>query len=282
MQCHENEHIQIDELKICYTATPENLHELTSIEIGSCLVLYGFKFCRTISDRFRYYFEVWENDKLVAWLKYGLYTDLSETKHFVYFKVSNHVLYRPNQLKTILEIPTKLGFAFHNFTAIDLAMDSNVNFTSLIKRMMRDKAITTIINGKAIKDRKKVLQGVGFQYSTTLDRLKHASITIKQKKAISNKRHGITMQAYDKKAEIEKTLLRLTARLKCRLDTLTRICTGSSPSSRVFSINTIRNGKADVLRLPPLLKSRSISFRLTMRSLLLSVGDAARPVIIYK
>lgn len=93
---------------------------------------------------------------------------------------------------------------FNNYTSIDLAIDSNVNFTSLIKRMMRDKAVTTIINGKAIKDRKQVLQGVGFNYSTSLDRLKHAAITIKQKKAISNKQHGITIQAYDKKAEIEQ------------------------------------------------------------------------------
>ena len=70
--------------------------------------------------------------------------------------------------------------------------------------MIRNKDITTIINGKAIKDRKQVLQGVSFQYSTSLDRLKHASITIKQKKAINNKKNGIIVQAYDKKAEIQQ------------------------------------------------------------------------------
>jgi hypothetical protein len=103
-----------------------------------------------------------------------------------------------------LELPTKLNFDFNNYTAIDLAIDSNVNFTSLIKRMIRNKAITTIINGKAVKDRKQVLQGVSFQYSTSLERLKHASVTIKQKKAISNKKNGIVVQAYDKKAEVEQ------------------------------------------------------------------------------
>ena len=204
MQCHEKEHIQIDELKICYTAETECLNELMSIDIGSYLEIHGYRFHRIVSDRFRFYFEVWNDDEQVAQLKFGLYTDLSVTKHFVYFKVSNHVLYRPSQLKTILELPTKLNFDFNNYTAIDLALDSNVNFTSLIKQMMRDKAVTTIINGKAIKDRKQVLQGVSFQYSTSLDRLKHASVTIKQKKAISNKQHGITVQAYDKKAEIEQ------------------------------------------------------------------------------
>ena len=204
MQCHEKEHIQIDELKICYTAETDCLNELMSREIGSYIELHGYGFHRIVSDRFRYYYEVWDDDEQVAQLKFGLYTDLSVTKHYVYFKVSNHVLYSPSRLKTILELPTKLNFDFNNYTAIDLAIDSNVNFTSLIKRMIRNKAITTIINGKAIRDRKQVLQGVSFNYSTSLDRLKHASITIKQKKAISNKKNGIIVQAYDKKAEIEQ------------------------------------------------------------------------------
>jgi predicted RND superfamily exporter protein len=204
MPSHERDHIQIDELKICYTAETDNLNEFFNTEIGTHLEIHGYRFHRIVSDRFRYYFEVWNSDEQVAQLKFGLYTDLSTTRHFVYFKVNNHVLYKPNQLKTILELPNVLGLVFNNYTSIDLAIDSNVNFTSLIKRMMRDKAVTTIINGKAIKDRKQVLQGVGFNYSTSLDRLKHAAITIKQKKAISNKQHGITIQAYDKKAEIEQ------------------------------------------------------------------------------
>ena len=204
MPNNERDHIQIDELKICYTAETDNLNEFINTEIGTYLEVHGYRFHRIVSDRFRYYFEVWNSDEQIAQLKFGLYTDISVTKHYVYFKVSNQVLYKPNQLKTILELPNVLGLVFNNYTSIDLAIDSNVNFTSLIKRMIRNKAITTIINGKAIKDRKKVLQGVSFQYSTTLDRLKHATITIKQKKAISNKQNGITIQAYDKKAEIEQ------------------------------------------------------------------------------
>ena len=202
---HENDHIQIDELKICYTTTADNLNNLMSIEIGSFIDLFGYRFYRSVSDRFRYFFEVWKDNEQVAQLKHGLYTDLSDPKQYIYFKISNHVLYKSEQLKRTMELPDKLGFVFNNYTAIDLAIDSKTNFTSLIKRMIRDKAITTIINGKAVKDRKQVLQGVSFQYSTSLDRLKHATITIKQKKAITNKQNGITIQAYDKKAEIEQS-----------------------------------------------------------------------------
>lgn len=204
MQNHENEYIQIDELKICYTTTADNLNDLMSIEIGSFIDLFGYRFYRSVSDRFRLFFEVWDDDEQVAQLKHGLYTNLSDQKQYIYFKISNYVLYQPERLKRTLELPNKLGFVFNNYTAIDLAIDSTTNFTSLIKRMIRDKAITTILNGKAVKDRKQVLRGVIFQYSTSLNRLKYAAITIKQKKAISNKQHGITIQAYDKKAEVEQ------------------------------------------------------------------------------
>ena len=115
MLCHEKEHIQIDELKVCYTAEAGSLNELMSMEIGSYLELHGYRFHRIVSDRFRYYYEVWDDDGLVAQLKFGLYTDLSENKHYVYFKVSNHVLYRPSQLKTILELPNVLGLVFNNY-----------------------------------------------------------------------------------------------------------------------------------------------------------------------
>lgn len=204
MYDYENEHIQIDELKICYTADPESLTELMSAIVGSHIDLFGFRFYRIISDRFRYYYDVWQDDKQVAQLKFGLYTELSSTKHFIYYKINNQVLYEPDRLNMILKLPEHFDCVFNDYTAIDLAIDSSVNFPSLIKRMIRNKTITTIINGKAIKDRKQVLPCVSFQYSTNLDRLKHASITIKQKKAISNKKNGIVVQAYDKKAEIEQ------------------------------------------------------------------------------
>ena len=122
---------------------------------------------------------------------------------YVYLKVLNPVLYDAEVLQRLLALPDDFGMVFNNFTAIDLALDGGVNFPSLIKRMMRDKTVTTIINGKAVKDRKQVLQGVSFEYSSTLDRLNHPTITIKQKKAIANKCNGLSVQAYDKKAEID-------------------------------------------------------------------------------
>lgn len=202
MQYNENNEIVIDELKLCYLADQEQMECLVEVEVGSSIQLNGYTFYRFLNERFRYSYEVVEDGQQVAQMKFGHYTDTEDSPLYVYFKVMNPILYETKRLKCLLAFPDSMGMVFNNFTSIDLALDSGLNYPSVIKRMMRDKTITTIINGKAIKDRKKVLQGVFFEYSTTLDRLNHPTVTIKQKKAISNKCDGITVQAYDKKAEI--------------------------------------------------------------------------------
>ena len=69
--------------------------------------------------------------------------------------------------------------------------------------MMRNEKITTILNGRAIKDRRTIIKGITFDYSSSLSRLHCPTITIKQAKAARNKTKGIIVQSYDKKAEIE-------------------------------------------------------------------------------
>lgn len=203
MQYNERDEIVIDELKLCYIADREQMACLAEVEVGASVELYHYKFYRFLNERFRYFFVVVEDGVEVAQLKFGHYTDMEDAPLYVYLKVLNPVLYDTERLQRLLALPDEFGMVFNNFTAIDLALDGGVNFPSLIKRMMRDKTVTTIINGKAVKDRKQVLQGVSFEYSSTLDRLNHPTITIKQKKAMANKCNGISVQAYDKKAEID-------------------------------------------------------------------------------
>ena len=203
MQFNERNEIVIDELKLCYLADKETMACLAEVEVGAWLEFHPYKFYRFLNERFRFFFVLVENGMEVAQLKFGHYTDDEDAPLYVYLKVLNPVLYDAERLQRLIALPDELGMVFNNFTAVDLALDSRVNFPSLIKRMMRDKTITTIINGKAVKDRKKVLQGVSFEYSSTLDRLNHPTITLKQKKAIANRCDGISVQAYDKKAEID-------------------------------------------------------------------------------
>ena len=203
MQFNERNEIVIDELKLCYLADRETMACLAKVEVGAWLELHHYKFYRLLNERFRFFFVLVEDGMEVAQLKFGHFTDEEDAPLYVYLKVLNHVLYDAERLQRLIALPDEFGMVFNNFTAVDLALDSKVNFPSLIKRMMRDKTITTIINGKAVKDRKKVLQGVSFEYSSTMDRLNHPTITLKQKKAITNRCDGISVQAYDKKAEIE-------------------------------------------------------------------------------
>lgn len=203
MQFNERNEIVIDELKLCYLADKETMACLVEVEVGAWLEFHHYKFYRFLNERFRFFFVLVENGMEVAQLKFGHYTDDEDAPLYVYLKVLNPVLYDAERLQRLIALPDELGMVFNNFTAVNLALDSRVNFPSLIKRMMRDKTITTIINGKAVKDRKKVLQGVSFEYSSTWDRLNHPTITLKQKKAIANRCDGISVQAYNKKAEIE-------------------------------------------------------------------------------
>ena len=175
------------------------------VEVGEFVEVDEYRLYRRTNDRFRCFFDVFLDGMSVGQMKYGHYTDRDEFTTFVYFKVDNHILYDAERLRRVLELPAKMRMVFNNFTAIDLAFDSPQNLPTLIKQMMRDKDVTTIINGKAVRDRKSVLDGVLFMYSSTLNRLNNPTITVRQKKAIANKNDGITVQAYNKKAEIEQS-----------------------------------------------------------------------------
>ena len=106
--------------------------------------------------------------------------------------------------KIVMTLPNLFDLEINNFTSIDIALDCRLNIPSMIKKLMRNRELYTIINGKKVDNRKGILNGVCFEYSTSLDRLNSPSITIKQKKAIKNKNDGIIVQAYDKRNEIEK------------------------------------------------------------------------------
>lgn len=193
----------IDELRICYIAEVSDLKQLNEVEIGGSVTIGKYTLYRIVNDRFGNYFDVSADGQQVGVLKYGHYTDKDDGIIHVYYKVLNPILYTPDLFQEVLRFPETMGFVFNNFTAIDIAFDTPKNLTTLIKKLMRNKEITTIINGKAIKERNPILREVYFEYSTSLERLKYPTITISQKKAMDYKNRGITIQAYNKKAEIE-------------------------------------------------------------------------------
>ena len=194
----------IDELRLCYTAEPLLLEELSSVEVGGSIAIAPFVLFRVGGDRFEYLFTVCIGDiesmEEIAILKYGRYGAVST--QYVFFRVSNHVLYDEDKLRMTLSLPEMMGMYFNNFTALDIAVDYKKNISSIIKKMMRNDRIKTIFNGKQLKDRRRIIPGVTFDYSTSLSKLYCPTITLRQAKAIKNKEKGVSVQSYDKLAEI--------------------------------------------------------------------------------
>lgn len=195
----------IDELRICYVADPLLLDDLSKMEIGASRSFQPFSLFRIGGDRFEYMYALCIGDfgdrEEVGLFKFGRYG--AGESNYCYLKVSNHILYDQQRLRHVLSFPEMLGLAFNNFTAIDVAIDYPKNVSAIIKRLMRNETVKTIINGKQVKDRSKVIPGVTFDYSTSLRRMKCPTITIRQSKAIKNKDKGTTIQSYDKKAEVD-------------------------------------------------------------------------------
>ena len=195
----------IDALRLCYVAEPSLLKDLSSFSIKSSRKYGEFTLTRVVADRFEFFFIIFlsadGSRKEIGSLKFGRYGAADSL--YVYYQVQNEILYDRELLDQALRFPDLLGLYFNNFTAIDIALDHKKNFSAIIKRMMRNEKVTTILNGKAIKDRKELIKGVSFDYASSLSRLHCPTITIKQAKATRNKSKGITIQSYDKKAEIE-------------------------------------------------------------------------------
>lgn len=195
----------IDELRVCYVADPLLLDELSHIEIGQRLEFAPFVLIRRVGDRFEFLFSLFiaGNSGLeeVGMFKYGRYG--AGASNYCYLKIDNHVLYDADLFQVVLTFPDLVGLAFNNFTAIDIAIDFGKNISAIIKRMLRNETVDTILNGKRLQDRRSVIPGVTVDYATSLNRLRCPTITIRQAKARKNKDKGTTVQSYDKRAEVE-------------------------------------------------------------------------------
>lgn len=199
--------IVIDKLKICYeAANGMYLEDLETVQLNGIKSIAGFYFHRMSNDRFKHFFLVYDIDgKAVATLKFNKYANESSSSKYIFLDVNNEVLYDHNRLHELLLMPEGIGVTFHNFTSIDLAYDTPFNTTTQIRKRMRDESLDTIINGKVVKDRSTVLDGLTCTHSITMNRLKNPTITIKQKKAQKHTNEGVTVQAYNKKEEIKNT-----------------------------------------------------------------------------
>ncbi|MBR5585827.1 MAG: hypothetical protein IKW36_06265 [Alistipes sp.] len=161
-----------------------------------------FSLCRTRGKHHSQHFDVKLYGLGVATMYFDRY-GASDNEPYIWLRVDNYILYDKLLLIETLSLTELLDFSFNNYTHLDLARDYLYNIGNRIRILMRNPELTTIVNGKQIKDRNKILNNVTRICNISLDRDGGKSLTIKQSKAIKNKYDGITLDSYDKVNEIK-------------------------------------------------------------------------------
>ena len=207
---------QIDMLRLCFEVElPELFDHISTFDVGEKINFYDFYLLRIEGKYFEYVFQIryidLGEDKLFGELKFGLNkNDVDANTHTnekrkAWISISNRVLYTKDEFYYLNYIADTLYLTLHNITTIDLALDMSMNISNYLKKLIRCKDFVVILNGKRIKDRKEDRPEITYTMSGNLDRYKYLTLNIKQKKAIKDKSKGLTLTAYDKKAEISNS-----------------------------------------------------------------------------
>ena len=152
----------------------EDLSALMELDYGHYDIIEDFMMFRVYSQHFAYCFSILhgtdEDRREVAKLRFRRYGEQETDMTYTFLHISNSVLYDSDLLRRVMMLPEKLGMVFHNITIVDLAKDfSKINPVTIIRKMYKDNGITTIINGKAVRDRKQTIIGLSQTYSISLD-----------------------------------------------------------------------------------------------------------------
>lgn len=193
----------IDCLVICFVATPGLLVSLR--EIRKHYRIEDFFLMRAEGRFHRHYFNIQNQyGKELGNLYFDRYASAGN-ELYLWVKVENSVLYDGSFLEMINRLSGLLGLEFHGITSLDLARDFNYDIASRIRSLMRREDLAVIINGKEVRDRNTMLKGIVRSCGMSLAKDGKKGLTIKQAKAARNKHRGITLDCYDKAAEINNS-----------------------------------------------------------------------------
>lgn len=201
-----------DALTVCSEVENSTLFDkISALEFGEVMEFYDFTLTRIDGRYFKniYSIRYYEqgDEKTFGQLKFGLNNGSSENNTFesgkpkAWLTLNNQGLYEnaTSYLGYICEI---LHLNVHNFTSVDLALDTPFDVSRSLYRLYRNKEITTILNGKRITNRDEDRSEISRTLSGSLNKDKYQTIYVKQRNAIMDKRKGITVTTYDKRAEI--------------------------------------------------------------------------------
>ncbi len=205
--------IQLDAAVLCYEVVhPYYYEQLSSLDHGKSLVIDEFRLYRTEGRYFDnvYAIRLDNGTRDIEWgfLKFNLARgDEQNNTHAsgnrkVWFSLNNETLYSKD-IYFLTYIEQRLGLEFHHITSLDLCLDTPFSVSPLVKAYLHSKDVTTILNGKRIKDRDENRPEISYTTSGSLNKQdKYKTVNIKQRNAIKDKSRGITVLTYDKAAEI--------------------------------------------------------------------------------
>lgn len=204
--------IKIDALTMCYAVVfPYHYEQLCELDYGDSYEMSEFTLYRTDGRYFDniYVIRLFNGNEIIDYgqVKFNLcHGDRDSNTHTneqvkVWITLNNPVLYS-DSFYFLDYIATCLGFEAHNITTLDLCLDTPFNVSKSLKALLRDKSVTTILNGKRIIDRNEDRPEIIYTQTGSLNKFKYLTMNIKQKNALRDKSKGISITTYDKQAEI--------------------------------------------------------------------------------
>lgn len=208
--------VMIDALTVCFEVENHyHFDSISSLDFGETYDLYEFQLVRIEG---RYYDNVYtitymDDDTEIEFgqLKFNISRgsesdNLHENGNLkVWISLNNQTLYTKDQYNLGF-IATKLGLEPHNITTLDLCKDTPFNVGKSLRKLIKDKTATTILNGKRVKDRNEDRPEITYTSSGSLNKNdKYMTVNVKQKNAVKDKSKGITLTTYDKAAEVKNS-----------------------------------------------------------------------------
>lgn len=204
--------VMIDALTVCCEAYDNLLFDkIAKLEFGEYIDFGEFILTRTDGRYYKNVYSIAYDDQgvLRVWgaLKFGLNSGKTESNvHLsgnpkVWISLDNEALY--NQTLTFLGyICEMLHLDVHNFTSLDLCLDTPFDISRFVYKSYRDSGVKTFLNGREITDRDEDRPEISRILSGSLNKDKYQTIYLKQRNAIRDKSRGVTIKTYDKAAEI--------------------------------------------------------------------------------
>jgi hypothetical protein len=199
MECKKNLGKTIlDGLKLAFEVSDCNrteLKDIKGIRLWGNVALMRLAPCYQYQHNFRLCID--KDEVANLYFTDDVSIDETDNTSYIYVRISNHVLYSATYLQSVLKLLTKSGLSFSHFTYMELAKDFTFNVTNRLNSLMRTDGILTVINGKAVKDKKEIINNFIEIRSRSLLRSCNAELALRSQKG------DLRLKAYNKMREIQ-------------------------------------------------------------------------------